>query len=137
DDVFGESSIGVYADNLYILADVGFAGSALQTLAAGDVHFGGDKIAFLNAGDFIAEGDDLAAEFVSGDEGRMDAALGPAVPFVNVEIGAAYRGDFDFDQDLGASVGGDLNFTDFRARSGFWLDHGEHGSHGGARHGNL
>jgi len=46
---------------------VGFAGAALQTLAASHVHFGGYEIAFLDAGDFIAERDHLAAEFVSGD----------------------------------------------------------------------
>jgi len=31
----------------YVLADVRFAGAALQAFAAIDVHFGGDEVAFL------------------------------------------------------------------------------------------
>ena len=102
------------------------AGAALQTLAAGHVHFGGNEIAFLYAGDFIAEGDYFAAELVSGDERRMNASLGPAVPLVNVEVGAADGGDFDFDQDVRASERGDFDLADLRARRGFRLHHREH-----------
>src|SRR5258706_327031 len=58
----------------------------------------------------------------------MDASLGPAVPFIDVEIGAADGGDFDLDEDLGASIAGNLDFADFRARRGFRLDHCEHGA---------
>jgi hypothetical protein len=137
DDILGEGAIRVDADNFHVLADMGFAGSALQALAAGHVHFGGDEIAFLDAGDFIAEGDHLAAEFVSGDERWMDASLGPAVPFINVEIGAADGCHFNFDQNVVTAVGGNFDLTDFRARRGFRLDHGEHGGHGGAGHGSL
>ncbi len=48
DDVFGEGAVGVDADDLHVLADVRFAGAALQALAAGDVHLGGDEVAFLH-----------------------------------------------------------------------------------------
>jgi len=49
------------------------------------------------------------------------------IPFVDVEIGAANGGDFDFDENIGAAVAGNVDFADFRARRGFRLDHGEHG----------
>src|SRR5208337_1029969 len=128
DDVLGESSVGVDADDFHIPADVGFARAALQALAASHVHFGGHEIAFLDAGDFIAEGGHLAAEFVSGDERRMNASLSPAVPFKDVEIGAADGGDLDFAEYVGAAVGGNFDFADFRARRGFRLNHREHGA---------
>src|SRR5713226_8539110 len=128
DDVLGESSVAVDADDFHVLANVGFAGAALQALAAGHVHFGGYKITLLDAGDFIAERDHLAAEFVSGDQRRMNASLGPTVPFINVEIGAADGCDFDLDEDFSASVAGNLDFADLRARRAFRLDHCEHGA---------
>ncbi len=90
------SCVGVDADDLHVLADVGFAGAALQTLAAGDVHLGGNKIPFFYARDFIAERDDFPAEFVPGDERRVNTPLGPAVPLVNMEVSAADGSDFDF-----------------------------------------
>jgi len=130
DNVLGERSVAVDADDFHVLADVGFAGAALQTLAAGHMHFGGHEIAFLDAGDFIAERDHLPAEFVSGDQRRMNASLSPAVPFIDVEIGAADGCDFDLDEDFGASVAGNFDFANFRARRGFRLDHCEHGASG-------
>src|SRR5260221_9357576 len=58
----------------------------------------------------------------------MDASLGPTVPFIDVEIGAADGCDFDFDEDFGASVGGNFDLANLRARRGFRLDHCEHGA---------
>src|SRR5258706_15748731 len=58
----------------------------------------------------------------------MDASLGPTVPFIDVEIGAADGCDFDFDEDFGASVGGNFDFANLRARPGFRLDHCEDGA---------
>src|SRR6266446_9506028 len=65
----------------------------------------------------------------------MNASLCPAVPFINVEIGAADGGDFYLYQDVVASVAGNFDFANFRAWRGFRLDHGEHGGRGRAGHG--
>src|ERR1044071_2933141 len=89
DDVFGEGAVGVDADNFDVLTDVSFAGAALQALAASHVHLGGNEVALLDAGDFVAKGRYLAAELVSWNQRRMDAILRPAVPVVNVQVGAA------------------------------------------------
>ena len=126
DDVFCERAVGVDADDLHMLADVRLAGAALQALAAGHVHLGGNEVAFLNAGDFFAEGFDLAAELVSGDERRMNAALRPLVPLINVQVGAADGGDFDFDQHIIASKGRNLNVPDLCAGRGLRFYHSEH-----------
>ena len=127
DHVFRECAIAIYADNLHVLADVGFAGAALQALAASDVHFGGNKIAFPNAGDFVTEGDHFSAEFVARNQRRMDAVLRPAVPIVDVEIGTADGRRLDFDQHVGAPEAGDLNFTNLSTRRCLRLDDRQHG----------
>ena len=80
DDILGERSVGIDADDFHVLANVGFAGAALQALAASHMHFGGHEIAFLDAGDFIAERRHFAAELVSGDQRRMNAVPGPSGP---------------------------------------------------------
>ena len=103
DDVFGEGAVGVDADDLHVLADVRLADAALQALAAGHVHLGGDEVAFLHAGDIVADGLDGAAELVAGNERRMNAALRPLVPLINVQVGAADGGHLDLDQDVGGT----------------------------------
>ncbi len=127
DDVLGEGAVGVDADDLHVLADVRLAGAALQALAAGHVHLGGDEVARLHAGHFVAHGFDGAAELVAGNERRMNAALRPLVPLVNVQVGAADGGHLDLDQDVGAAELRLGNFADFRARRGLRLNNGKHG----------
>src|SRR5580704_1838856 len=127
DHVFGESAVGIDANDFHVLADVSFAGAALQTFAAGDVHFRGNEVAFLHAGDFVAEGHHFAAEFVSGNQRRVNASLRPAVPLIDMKIGAADGGDFDFDQDIGTSEGGDFDLADVGARSRLGFHYCQHG----------
>ena len=124
--VLGEGAVGVDADDLHVLADVRFAGAALQALAAGHVHLGGNEVAFLHAGDFIAERRHLAAELMPGNQRRMNAVLRPAVPVVNVQVGAADRRDLHLDQHVGAPEGGNLYFANLRARRRFRLHHRQH-----------
>src|SRR5581483_9104180 len=40
DDVLGKGSVGIHADDSYVLTDVSFAGAALQALSASHMHFG-------------------------------------------------------------------------------------------------
>src|ERR1700693_2631073 len=56
----------------------------------------------------------------------MNTTLGPSVPFVNMEIGATDRGDFDFYKNLVATVSRNFDLADLRARSGFRLYYCEH-----------
>src|SRR6185437_10732526 len=125
--VFGEGAVVIHADDLHELADVRFAGAALQALAAGHVHLRRDEVAFLDAGDLGAHRSYHAAEFVPGDERRMNAALRPGVPVIDVQVGAADRGYFDFDQNVGQADLGDGNVADFGARLRLGLHHGQHG----------
>src|SRR5690349_18113270 len=88
-DVIGEGTVGIDADDLYVLADMRLAGAALQTFAAIDMHLGGDKIAFLDAGHFATDSGDRSAKFMAGHERWMDALLRPRIPFVNVKVSTA------------------------------------------------
>jgi hypothetical protein len=135
DHVFGERPVGIDADNFHLLANVGFAGAALQTLAAGNVHFRGYKVPFFDARDFIAESHHLAAELVSGNQRRMNPSLGPSVPFVDVEIGPADGRHLHLDQNVGPAVARNFHFADLRPRRGFRLDHREHLAGYAAGHG--
>src|SRR5260370_28490953 len=70
--VLGEGAIGVDADDFYVLADVRFAGAALQALAAGHMHLGRNKITFLHAGHFVPESGYLAAKLIPRNQWRLD-----------------------------------------------------------------
>ena len=101
-NVLCKCAVGIYADDFHVLANVRFASATLQALSAGDVHFGGNKIAFFYTGDFVSTGDYFTAELVSGNQWRMDTALCPAVPLINMQVGAADGCYFDLDQNVGA-----------------------------------
>ena len=103
------------------------ADAALQALAAGHVHLGGDEVAFLHGGDIFADGFDGAAEFVAGNERRMNAALRPLVPLIDVQVGAANGGDFDLHQHFVGAKCREGNFADFCAGSGLRLYDSKHG----------
>ncbi len=111
----------------HILADMRFAGAALQTLAAGHMHLGRNEIAFLDAGDFIPEGCHFAAKLMAGNQRGVDPVLRPAVPLINMKIGAADGRNFDLDQDIGPAKRRNLDLADFRSRRGFRLHDREHG----------
>ena len=126
DNVLGERAVGVDADDLHVLADVRLADAALQTLAAGHVHLGGNEVAFLHAGDFIADSFHDAAEFVARNQRRMNAALRPLVPLVDVQVGAADGGHLDLDQHVGRAEFWFGNFADFGARRRLGLHNCNH-----------
>src|SRR5271157_403979 len=126
DDVLGEGAIRVHADDLHMLADVRFAGAALQALAAGHVHLGGNEVAFLDARHFVPDRFNRAAELVPGNQWRMNATLCPLVPLVNVQVRAADGRHLDLDQYIGGAKLRFGNFADLRARRGLRLYHGKH-----------
>ena len=122
----GEAPVGIDADDAHILADVRLAHATGAAVRAVDVHFGADEVAGLHGGDFGADGFDHATEFVAEGHGRLDAAGGPAVPAVNVEIGAADRGSFHADENFDGAGGGDGNGLDGGATFGAHLAQGFH-----------
>src|SRR5262249_27468446 len=126
-NVFGESAVGINADDFHELANVGFAGAALKALAAGHVHFRRNKVAFLYRGDFVADRGNVPAKFMARNERRMNALLRPGVPIVNVYVGPANRGDLYLHQDIGWPECGYFYITNLGARFGFGLYDRQHG----------
>ncbi len=127
DHVLGEGAVGIHADNSHVLADVSFAGAALQALAARYVHFSGYEVAFLDAGDFVTERRNFTAEFVTWNQRRMNAVLRPTVPVIDMQVGAADGCDLYFNQNVVAPEAGDFDFPDLRARRSLRLYDGKHG----------
>ena len=126
-NVFGKRSVGIHTDDLYVLADVRFSGAALHALATSDMHLCGNEVAFFYARDFIAECDDLAAELVPRNEWRVNAALCPAIPLIDVQVSAADGRYLNLHQHIGAAEARNLNFANLRSRRGFRLYDGQHG----------
>ncbi|CAM5629473.1 hypothetical protein RLIN73S_05304 [Rhodanobacter lindaniclasticus] len=131
--VLGERAVAVHADADGVRAQVLAAGAAVAAVAADDVAFGGDAVADLVAGDAGADLHDAADELVADGEARLDRALAPLVPLVDVQVGAADGGFLDPDQHF---VGTDLGHRHLfhpDALFGLALDQGFHClRHGGS-----
>src|SRR5579871_5362692 len=74
-----------------------------MAVAAIDVHFGADEVAGLHGGSFFANSLDDTAKFVAEGDRRLDAALRPAVPAVDVEVCAADGRGFHANEDVGGA----------------------------------
>ena len=57
----------------------------------------------------------------------MDPALGPTVPFINVQVRATDRCNFDFDENVTAPETGNFDIANVHARRSLWLDDRQHG----------
>ena len=124
--ILGKRAVRVHADNLHFLTNVRFAGPALQTFAARNMHFRRNKVTFFYTRDFIAKRDHFAAEFMSWDKRRMNPALCPAVPFVDVQVGATNGGNFHFHQDVSPAKAWNFDLANLRSWRGFRLNHRQH-----------
>ena len=134
-DVFGKRAVAVHADADRVRAQVLLAGAAVAAHAADDVAFGADALAERVAAHAGAHVDDAADEFVTDHQPRLDHALRPLVPLINVQVGAADRGLFELDQHIvRTDLGNRYLFHPDPAR-GFALDQGFHHRlrHGAAR----
>ena len=89
DDEFREGPVPVDADDARVAADVAVARAALQAMPAHDVAFSGDELPYAQLRDTLAHRHDLPGEFVPHHDRRMDPALGPGIPLVNMDISAA------------------------------------------------
>src|SRR5262245_44508102 len=88
-DVLSKRPRPVDADALRVLAQMPPAGEAVAATATDDVAFSGNDVADVEVGDVAADLDDAADEFVAHHHGHRNCLLGPSVPFVYVQVGAA------------------------------------------------
>ena len=79
------------------------------------------EITFFDSCHFGADGSDVSAELMSGNKWRVDAALCPRIPVVDVKVGAANRCHFYLNQNVRGPDFWNGDVTDLRARLGFGL----------------
>ncbi len=135
DDVFGERAVAVHADADRVRAQMLFPSAAISAMPAHDVAFGGYALANAVTGDARPKPDDASHEFVANHQARLNGALAPLVPQINVQVGAADRGFFQLDQDLVRPGNRYRHLFHPDAFAGFALDQRFHGvlGHAGNR----
>jgi hypothetical protein len=121
-----EAAIAIDPDDLDLAADMPLPGPAKVAMAAADMTFTRHLFAPREGLDSFPDRFDHTHEFVPYDEGWMDAALGPFIPRVDMEIGAADTGFFDADQDVVSSARRPLNRFEPNAWSAVPLQEGGH-----------
>ncbi len=120
-DIVGEAAVAVHAQDDHVLAEVGVAGAALEALVADHVHLGGDQVADPVMTDVGAGFHDGAVEFVARRDRGLEPVLGPLVPLVYMQVGAADGPFVDLDQDFIGLDGRDGDLLHFQpgARASF------------------
>ena len=86
-----------------MLADMRLSGTTLETVATCEVRLGCNIVPYLDQRDLGPDFHDFAAHFMTDDPWRVDAAVGPRVPIVNMGIGPAERSGGDADDRIGAA----------------------------------
>ena len=99
-DVVREAPVAVDADDLGVGTDMGVAGAAEQAPAVDDVPFGGHPVPLCTSVTSRPTLHDVAGEFMSDDDRRLDPPPGPVIPLVDVDVRATHAGAADANQDL-------------------------------------
>ena len=109
-DVLGERAGAVHADALGVRAQVAPAGQAVAAAPADDVALAADDVARREVGDVRRRPRRSSPDELVADHQRdRDRLLGPGVPVVDVQVGAADPGPVDPDQHV---VDPDLRLRD-------------------------
>jgi len=102
-------------------------GETVTAKTTDDVPLAVDEVAGVEADDVGADGLDRADEFVADDHGCLDGFLGPSIPVVDVNVGAADGGFFDLDEDIVHAGGGHGDLGEGEAGTGLELGDSAHG----------
>src|SRR5690606_33107845 len=95
---------------------------------------GGNSLADLVAADARADFGDPADELVADDQPRLDRALAPFIPQIDVQVGAADRGLLELDQHFVGARNGHRDLLHPDAPGGLALDQRlHHPTHRSAR----
>src|SRR5690606_5197866 len=125
--VVGKRAVATDADAHGVGAQVLLAGAAVAAVAADQVALGRHPLAGLVARHAWPDRRDPADELVADHQPRLDRALAPFVPQVDVQVGAADRGLFHPDQHLVRPRRGNRDFFHPHALGGLALDQRAHG----------
>jgi hypothetical protein len=103
------------------------AGPAVAATTAHDVAFSRDDIPWGEISDIRTDFDDSSDKFVPDDHRHGDRFLGPGVPVVDMQVGAADPGLFDFDQAIADSELRKGDVLEFESQAAVVFDESFHG----------
>ena len=98
--IFGKSPRPIDAHAGGAFAEVTTPCQAVAAPSADDMSFARDGLPGEEVVDIRADGHDLADKLVADHHRHGNRLLGPGVPVVDVEVGAADAGAVDSDQDI-------------------------------------
>jgi hypothetical protein len=99
-NVLGEGASEVDANDSSVNAEMAPASAAVATPAADQVPFPAHQIAYRNVCDAGADLDHLAGELMAHRYRGLKSLLRPLIPRLNMQVGPANAGRFDFDQHI-------------------------------------
>ncbi len=126
DDVVGPAAVAIHADNLRVLAKVRPAGAAGCAGVADDVALCRNIVPDLDLIHHLSNLDHMPAKFVPHDHRRLDAALRPRIPLVDVQVRPADGRGCNLDQHFPRPRFGNRHLHQLQARGTIGLDDGTH-----------
>ena len=125
-NVVGKGPGTIDADSEGLGAKVVASSETVSAAATDEVTFGGNVVAHGELGDPGSDLLDVSTELVTNGHGDRDGALGPSIPVVDVDGGAANSRLFDPDEDVLGSDLGDGDLFHPEARFGLRFDECSH-----------
>ena len=126
--ILGKAARAVDANALGVGAKMDPAGAAVAAMAADDMAFARNPFADRISPHLAADLDNVANEFVADRHRHRNGSLGPGIPVVDVDVGAADRGLADLDQNIVVADLRNRSLDHPDAFFGFELGQGFHGS---------
>ena len=99
-NIFRERSVAIDAEDAVILTHMRLSGAALETDPTSQVRLGGDIITHRDERDIRTDLYNFTAHFMANDAWRVDTAVRPGIPIVNMGIRPAERGGGDADDGI-------------------------------------
>jgi 4-hydroxy-tetrahydrodipicolinate reductase len=124
--VFRKTPVYIDTKDNRVHADVSLPGAALFAPTADNVGLAGNKIPHRATGNAFTYLDDRAAKLMPDNSWRHDSGSRPRIPCVDVEIGTADAGCFEFDLHVARSNTRFRRFDDFDPRRRTGLRDGFH-----------
>jgi hypothetical protein len=126
-EIFRKGTLAIDPDALGMGIEVKLAGPRRRGIEIDDMAFARDALPHgQRPGHALADLHDLAGEFMAGDHGGLDGFLGPFVPVVDVQVGAADGGAPHADQHVLHANAGCLRLDHGEARGRVGLGKGFH-----------
>jgi hypothetical protein len=124
--VIGKRPGPIHADTLRVLAQMTPPGETVPATATDNVPFAADDVTNMKVMDIVADLDDPADELVADGHWHGNRLLGPRVPLVDMDIGAADAGLEDLDLAIVDPNRGLGNLFEPQTWFGMFFDEGTH-----------